>query len=116
MLSPSLVGLKHLTKYWRTAISRCAILSLTLFSFCFFLRFDGGGVGAVAQAENGGDDKQRFNAQSLPDPAAKEGDENGDQVVDGNTGGQGGLDLVGVVRQILHIDVGGHGGQRDHRV
>ena len=37
-------------------------------------------------------------------------------MVDGDTGRDGGFYLVGTVGQILHVIIGGHGGQGDHRV
>ena len=90
--------------------------------FSVLLRFfpfshpDGGGIGAVAQAQPRGQHEQGLDAQGVPDPAAEQGDEDGDDMVDGQAGGDGGLHLVGAVRQVLHIDVGCHGGQGDHRI
>ena len=60
-------------------------------------RFDGGRVGAVAQTEHGGEDKQSLNADCLPDPSAEQGDEDGDQVIDGHTGGNGGPHFIRTV-------------------
>ena len=84
------------------------------FVLCLLFGFDGGGIGAVAQAQNGGDDEQSLDAQCLPDPAAEQGDENGDHMIDGYTGGDGRFYLVDTVGQFLNIVIGGHGGQRDH--
>ena len=37
-------------------------------------------------------------------------------MIDGYAGGNGGLDLVLIVGEILDVEIGGHGGQRDDRV
>ena len=76
-------------------------------------RFDGGGVGAVAQPEHRGEDEERLDAERLPDPPAEQRDQDGDQVVDGDAGGDGGAHFFGIVREVLDVDVTGHGSQRD---
>ena len=38
------------------------------------VRFDGGGVGAVAQPQHCGEDEKRLDAERLPDPSAEQRD------------------------------------------
>ena len=81
-----------------------------------FLYLNSCRVGAVAKTQHGGNDEQKLNTQRLPYPAAEEGDEDGDNMVDRNTGGDGGLGLVGTIGEILNVYVGGHGGLGDYGV
>lgn len=61
---------------------------------------DRGGVGAVAETEEGGEDEEGLDAEDFPYPAAQKGDEDGDGVVDGNACRDGGahstLEIVGL--------------------
>ena len=51
--------------------------------FCAGLsRFNSRRVCTVAESEDGGENKQRFYAECLPDPSAEEGDQDGNQMVD----------------------------------
>ena len=86
------------------------------FVLCLLFGFDGCGVGAVAQTQGRRDHDQGLDAQRLPDPAAEQGDEDGDHMVDGHAGGDGGLDLLGTVSQILYLNIGRHRGQRNDGV
>ena len=83
---------------------------------CLVSCLDGGSVGAVAKAQDSRQDEQCLDAQSLPDPAAEEGDEDRNHMVDGNAGGDGGADLLRAVGDVLDIDIGCHGSQRNHAV
>ena len=77
---------------------------------------DAGGVGAVQKSQYRRGNEESLNAQGLPDPSAEEGDENGDHMVDGHAGRDGGFYLVLGIGQLLHIVIGGHRGQGDHCV
>ena len=81
-----------------------------------FVHFNHRRIYTVTQSQHCRNNKQQLNAQCLPDPAAEQGNENGDHMVDGNTCGNGGLDFILIVGQGLHIVVGGHGTQRDDSV
>ena len=80
----------------------------------FFLSLNGCCVSTVAQTQHGGNDKQGFNTDFLPDPSAKQSDRQSDQVVDGNTGRKCCLDFLHIIGDILHIHTGGHRRQRNN--
>jgi len=69
---------------------------------------DGGGVGAVAEAEDGGDHEEGLDAEGFPDPAAEQRDENRDEVVHRDAGRDSGTHLLLAVGDVLDIDVGRH--------
>ena len=52
-------------------------------------RIDRRGIGTVAKAQDRRQDEQRFNAQCFPDPAAEQGDEYRDQMIDRYAGRDG---------------------------
>lgn len=87
---------------------RCLGALGLLFAFVYL---DCRGVGAVAETKNGRNDKESFDAKDVPYPAAQEGNEDGDEVVDADAGGDGCLHLLLIVRDVLHVDVGSHGGE-----
>lgn len=43
---------------------------------------DCGGVGGIAEAEDGGKDEESLDAEDLPYPASEKGYEDGDEVID----------------------------------
>ena len=66
---------------------------------------DGGGVCAVAKSEDGRKDEKGFDAEDFPYPSSEECDEDGDGMVDGDSGGDCGLHLLPAVGYVLDIYV-----------
>lgn len=62
------------------------IFQLCLLPFLILLHLYRSRIEAVEQAEDGGDDEEGLDAEEVPDPAAQEGDEDGDKVIDRNAG------------------------------
>lgn len=67
----------------------------------FPIHLDRSCIEAVEQAEEGGDDEEGLDAEDVPDPATKEGDEDGDEVIDRNAGRDGGAHLLLAVGDVL---------------
>ena len=64
--------------------------SINLHSFPIIrLFFDCGSIGTIAEAKENRDDEEGFDVKHVPNPAAKQCNENGDEVINRDAGGDG---------------------------